>query len=187
MSDAGQWFRRDEEGSIDAFKCASCDAWHEGLPLSWHTDGPAQLSAVPEDEWDERVTLTSDQCILEQDGTHLFMRGLLSIPIQGRDDTLEFGVWVSLSEASFERAGELWETEGRESEPPYAGRLCTAIPGLPDTMSLEVRMHTRPVGERPQVEVVEPEEHPLVRDQRDGISEARLMELVAASLGLLPS
>ncbi len=187
MSDAGQWFRRDEAGDIDAYKCASCDAWHEGLPLSWHTEGPAQLGAVPEDAWDERVTLTTDQCILEQDGTHFFMRGLLRIPVHGRDDVLEFGVWASLSEANFERAGELWETQGREAEPPYSGWLSTAIPGYPDTMLLQVRMHTRPVGERPQVEVLAPEEHPLRIDQRDGISEARLMELVAASLGLLPS
>ena len=183
MHEPDAWFRRDASGAIDAYKCGSCDQWHEGLPLTWHVAEPAPLQAVPADEWEERVTLSSDQCILELDGTHYFMRGLLRIPIHGRADELEHGVWMSLSEANFERAGELWETEGRESEPPYVGWLCTQVPGYEDSMYLKARMHTRPVGERPLIEVLEPAEHPLVHDQRAGIDEARLVQVLTAALG----
>lgn len=185
MSDLEAWFRRDADGRIDAYKCTSCDAWHEGLPLAWHAEAPAQLAAVAEDEFDERVTLGSDQCVITLDGTHHFMRGLLRIPIHGYGDHLEYGVWYSLSEATYERASDLWETEGRESEPPYFGWLSTALWGYEDTMYLKSWARTQPVGERPLVEVFEPEDHPLVVDQREGIDESRLMHLVGAALGVV--
>jgi len=185
VDDFSDWFRLDADGRIEAYKCGSCDDWHEGVPLCFHAEAPAQVGLVPDDEWPQRVTLGSDQCILElDDGTHYFMRGLLRIPIRGREDFVEHGVWVSLSEASYERAGELWETVGRESEPPYFGWLCTEVPGYTDTMLLKTRVFTQPVGARPLLEVFEPEQHPLVVDARTGIDEARLPRLVFAGLGL---
>ncbi|MEU4303103.1 DUF2199 domain-containing protein [Kitasatospora aureofaciens] len=41
------------------------------------------------------------------------------------------------------------ETEGRETEPPYFGRLTTELPIYsPSTINLKTMAHTRPVGER---------------------------------------
>jgi hypothetical protein len=87
------------------------------------------------------------------------------------------GVWVSLSEANFERMSELWETLGRENEPAYFSWLSTSVPCYPDTLNLKAHVHNRPLGERPLVEL-EPTEHPLAVEQRDGITMARVKEIV---------
>jgi hypothetical protein len=71
---------------------------------------------------------------------------------------------------------ELWSTPGREGEPPYVGWLQTELPDYPPTVGLKVRVQTRPVGERPTVEV-EPSAHPLVREQREGITSQRVREI----------
>jgi hypothetical protein len=71
---------------------------------------------------------------------------------------------------------ELWTTPGRESEPPYFGWLCTFLPIYPSTVSLKTRVHIRPVGQRPFVEL-EPTDHPLAVEQRNGITMDRVREI----------
>lgn len=124
---------------------------------------------------DPRSGLSSDQCIIG--GEHFFVVGLIEIPIVGTDQTFSWGVWASLSEANIIRMSELWETPGRESEPPYFGWLSTELPvyGTP-TLNLKVNVHTRPVGERPFIEL-EPTDHPLAVEQRTGITYGRVQEL----------
>jgi hypothetical protein len=57
------------------------------------------------------------------------------------------------------------------------GWLATAIAGYrPSTLGLKTNVHTQPVGERPLVEL-EPTDHPLAVQQRDGISLARAQEI----------
>ena len=117
----------------------------------------------------------SDQCIL--DGKHFFILGNLDVPVRGSEDMLRWSVWSTLSEANFKRAADLWETAGRESEPPYSGWLSNQIPGYPSTINIKALVHTQPVGVRPQIKVVE-EDHPLATDQENGIDPARLDELI---------
>ncbi len=90
-------------------------------------------------------------------------------------------VWVSLSEKNFDRMCELWETEGREKEPPYFGWLSTALPCYTNTMNLKTHVHTQPVGERPLVEL-EPTNHPLSIEQQKGITMARVQEIAQCVL-----
>ena len=71
---------------------------------------------------------------------------------------------------------ELWDAPGRESEPPFFGWLCTRLPGYLDTATLKAHLHTRPLGERPFIEL-EPTEHPLAVEQRSGISLVRAREI----------
>lgn len=119
--------------------------------------------------------LSSDQCII--DDKHFFVVGNLEIPISGSDERFSWDVWVSLSHKNFARACELWEQEGRESEPPYFGWLSTSLlPCYPDTLSLKANVRTRAVGRRPLVEL-EPTDHPLALEQREGITLARVQEI----------
>ena len=74
------------------------------------------------------------------------------------------------------RACKLWEKPGRETEPPYFGWLSTALPGYPSTLNLKTNVHTRQVGRRPRVEL-EPTDHPLAVEQRQGITLSRVQEI----------
>ena len=86
-------------------------------------------------------------------------------------------VWSSLSASNYQRARTLSGVADREHEPPYFGWMNSALPGYPNTVSLKVYVHTQRVGERPLVEL-EPTEHPLAIEQREGITWTRVHELV---------
>jgi hypothetical protein len=118
--------------------------------------------------------LSSDQCVI--DNRHYFVLGRIAIPVVGWAEQFVWLAWVSLSQMNFSRACELWDRVGRENEPPYFGWLSSALPYEPSTLNLKVNLHTRPVGERPFVEL-EPTSHPLAVEQREGISPAKVQRI----------
>src|SRR6476660_7562448 len=101
--------------------CAACGRVHAERPTCWKFDLPAIIAGLSATEREQRVDLSSDQCIL--DGEHFFILGNLDVPIQDSGESLRWSVWSTLSRKNFHRASELWETPGRESEPPYFGWL----------------------------------------------------------------
>jgi hypothetical protein len=155
------------------WQCRCCGQDLGELPMHYGTPAPALWYAIPEAERDERVLLSSDQCLI---GEHGFIVGNLEIPVLDADEAFSWDVWVSLSPANFRRAGELWEAPGREAEPPYFGWLSTSLPGYPETLHLKTHVHTREVGRRPFVEL-EPTDHPLAVEQRVGITMERVREI----------
>lgn len=123
--------------------------------------------------------LSADQCVIK--GEWFFVHGLIEIPVVGSSELFSWGVWVSLSKQNYDRMARLWETPGREHEPPYFGWLSTQLPVYsPSTLNLKTHLHTRPIGERPFVEL-EPTDHPLAVEQRAGIARARV-EAIAGIL-----
>jgi hypothetical protein len=143
---------------VTTYVCTTCGQRHDGPPLSYGAIAPAAWYAIPGRERESRAVMSSDQCVI--DDQYFFVLGNIYIPILDSDASFSWCVWVSLSHKNFLRMTELWEVEGRESEPPYFGWLNTALPLYPDTLNLKTLVHTRPVGERPHVEL-EPSEHPL--------------------------
>ncbi|WP_435975357.1 DUF2199 domain-containing protein [Streptomyces sp. Qhu_M48] len=140
----------------------------------------AHASAVWEPVFAEAddCLLSSDQCVVQ--AQHYFVKGLIEIPVIGSDEVFSWGVWVSLSRDNFSRAADLWDRPGREAEDPYFGWLTTDLPVYPPTtLNLKTHLHTRPVGERPCVEL-EPTDHPLAVEQRTGITLDRVREIAAA-------
>lgn len=134
----------------------------------------------PSFENDADSMLSSDQCVIK--GQHFFIRGLIEIPVIGRQDVFSWGVWLSLSRDNFARALEVWNTEGREAEPPYFGWLSTELALYSEgTTDLKTNAHTRPVGKRPFIEL-EPTDHPLAVEQRTGITQERVREIAMAVL-----
>ncbi|MEU1086018.1 DUF2199 domain-containing protein [Streptomyces sp. NPDC005892] len=128
---------------------------------------------------DDRL-LSADQYVVR--GQHCFVKGLIEIPVIGSDEVFSWGGWVSLSRESFSLPSDLWERPGRETEEPYFGRLTTDLPVYPrTTLSLKTHVHTRPVGERPYVEL-EPSDHLLAIEQRTGISLGRVRDRASTVL-----
>ena len=93
--------------------CAICKAQHSSLPLCFGADAPWRALA-PEAEFDERVELTADQCVV--DGEHFFVRGHIELPIIDTTDTFAWSVWCSLSEKSFRDMTERWEDPLRDGD-----------------------------------------------------------------------
>jgi hypothetical protein len=159
------------------FECATCGEVHQGLP-AFGFDYPLPLLTIPEGERSERVSLTSDTCIIDE--AEFYIRARLEIPVHGYEEPMSWGVWVSLSPANFARFEELADEPGREAHGPWFGWLCSAMPGYPDSL-LKTLVHLQPVPMRPLVEL-EPTGHPLAVEQREGITELRARQIVQAVL-----
>ena len=81
----------------------------------------------------------------------------------------------------FYQTNKLWTDPKRVDEPAYACLLNSELPLYGDTLNLQVRVVTQPVGRRPHFFVVNPQ-HPLALEQRDGISMARVIEIAEIML-----
>ncbi|MBC7804670.1 MAG: DUF2199 domain-containing protein [Akkermansiaceae bacterium] len=165
----------------EGFHCRRCGIWHDELPTGYGAEAPLLFYQLPARDRGERVERDEETCIIRGDPDAYFIAANLEIPIIGEESPFVWTVWVSLSEASMERTLEHWETPGRENDPPCFGWLSTDLPTYPATLNLKTMVHTRPVGERPFVEL-EPTNHPLAVEQRDGISWDRVRQIAEAVL-----
>jgi len=149
--------------------------------MGWGFREPIYWPGLTEAER-ENSELNPDLCVIRADNeTHYFMYALLGIPIQQTEQTVEIGVWMSLSENSYREVCENWKNPGRIHTGPHVGYLSNRMPYYPDTLSLIGRVHHREPGKRPWVEL-KPEHHPLVVHAYEGISAAELQTLTAALL-----
>lgn len=155
------------------FKCASCDSWHEGIP-GWGWKYPFHYHSVPESERAARCFLTSDLCVV--DDTAFYICGCLELPIPGSTDIVSFRVWVSLGESDWFEFQDLIGVSKRSYTGPYFGWLDSTIPIYPDTYKMTCVVHIRDDGIRPFIEL-EPTDHPLSVDQREGVSQERVQAL----------
>src|SRR5436190_1947869 len=124
-----------------SWKCRSCGVEHSDIPLCFGIEAPWR-ALVPEDEFERRVALTTDQCVVDE--LHFFIRGHIEIPIHDYPEPLAFSVWSSLSDHSFRHVCERWEMPDRDSDPPYFGWLCSPIAFYPSTIHLKLTVQSRP-------------------------------------------
>lgn len=157
------------------FKCKSCEQWHEGVPAI-SADMPLYCYYIPEHERDRRCDLSADTCVI--DGEFYFVRACLEIPVLGLEEHLEWGVWVSLSHKSFDTFQAVFNVQERSHHGPFFGWLSASIEGYPETENLKTKVHLRDRGIRPFIEL-EPTDHPLAVEQREGISEDRLAAILS--------
>jgi hypothetical protein len=160
------------------FTCKTCGEDHEGLPdLAF--DAPYYFYTVPEAERDDRCTLGSDLCSIDE--RDFFIRACLEIPLIDGEGCFAWGVWMSVSERNFRRYQEVFDEPVQSHVGPFPGWLSSLVPGYPDTLRLKARAHLRDHGERPLLEL-EPTDHPLAVAQREGITLAELQEIYEAHL-----
>jgi hypothetical protein len=157
------------------FKCMTCGEWHEGMPTVG-AKAPLSYYAVPEGERGTRCILGSDQCVI--DGESFFVRGCLEIPVHGEEDPFAYGVWVSLSKDDFVAYDRSYDDAKQSHIGPFLGWLDAELAFYPSTANLKTMVHLRDNGARPWIEL-EPTDHPLAIEQREGISVARLAEIFA--------
>jgi hypothetical protein len=159
------------------FKCSICDDWHEGFPDVGYAQ-PDYAWNIPEAERAKRVILTSDLCAVDYE--HYFIRGVLRVPILGTNEEFCWGVWTTLSLDNFRRYESHYDHDMSNWKPMF-GWLSNQLPAYPETLNLKLSIQTRGSGDRPEF-TLEPTDHPLAADQRDGIKPERLLEIVTPYL-----
>lgn len=156
------------------FKCTGCGDWHDEIPDMAFAE-PLYAHEVSEPEREKRLFLTSDLCVL--DDMHFFVRCVLPIPIRGTNEMFMYGLWSSLSKENFLRYQEFYDDDMSGWDPMF-GWLANRVTGYPDTLSLKLSVQTNGIGKRPSA-TLEPTDHPLAVEQREGISLERLAEIVS--------
>lgn len=134
---------------------------------------------ISETERPGRGFANSDACVI--DNKWFFVRGCIEIAIVDMDELFVWGAWVSLSAESFERVKELWTASALENEPVKFGWLCNRIPVYPDTYALRANVRLRNDNLRPLIELHR-SDHPLAVEQHQGITRARVEEIVSAMI-----
>lgn len=158
------------------FRCIRCGQVHDGIP-AYHADRPAQYWDVPEDKRESDVFLTTDSCVIAD--RFFFVHACIEIPIIDSNEAFTWGVWVSLKDENFFLWQDCYETPKRSHIGPFFGWLSTQLPVYPSTLLLKTMVHLRDDGIRPYVEL-DDTDHPLAREQREGITMDRVMEIIHA-------
>ncbi|CUI06291.1 DUF2199 domain-containing protein [Massilia antarctica] len=156
-----------------SFKCSSCNEIHEGMP-SYAAHAPLSYDRIPEAERDARCELGSDDCVI--DASMFLVRGCIEIPVVGEAEPFVWGVWVSLSEASYREWVKCFDLDQRSHIGPFFGWLNTSLSPYPATPSLKTMVHIRDGNLRPYIEL-EQTDHPLSVEQREGITRERLAQI----------
>jgi hypothetical protein len=152
---------------VTTYECGSCGDRHEGLPTSWRLERPDLDAGAHQFEFSRDGEL----CTV---GSSNFILANIELPYREHEKFV-YTCWISLSDASFQRINERWEAPDRETDGPAFGWLSNLLPTYePTTWALKARVHQRPVGERPWVEL-EPTDHPLAIEQRESIDDARIV------------
>ena len=160
------------------FTCSCCGQVHEGL-ADLVFAAPYYYYTVPADQREQRCTLTSDLCSI--DDRDFFIRGCLDIPIVGESTRFSWGAWCSVSRGNFEKYREVFDQPHQSGVGPFFGWFAVRLPGYPDTLALKVMAHLRNERMRPLFELEE-SEHPLSIEHRLGVSRERLQEIYEANL-----
>jgi len=156
------------------FVCAVCGVAHEGLPTDIGYRLPDAVVAIPQPDRAARAEWNSDVCKM---GDRFFIRGVLRVPLLGRNDDFGWGVWAEVAPEAFQRYLELHEKDG-SNEPLKTGTLANDISFYEDAASERILIQFGPSGDRPDFLTDPKSTSSLARDQAEGIDEARYHQLL---------
>ncbi|WP_405292313.1 DUF2199 domain-containing protein [Algibacter sp. Ld11] len=150
------------------FKCSTCGEIHDELPALGFIS-PLYYDTLNKKDKENIAELSSDFCVItHEDQTDRFIRTTLTIPINKVCEDLDYGIWVSLSEKSFNEYHSEFKdnVEGKT----YFGMISNEIPDYEEsTLGLHVNVNTRSGGIRPEISVHRIE-HDIISDLENGIS-----------------
>lgn len=117
----------------------------------------------------ENAELTSDLCIIKDtEYTHRFIRAVMVQEVADSCQDLEYGIWVSLSEKSFDEYVENYDNKEFEAE--YFGWLSNYLPDYDFEESIPTTVVVNNNVGRPFVFPHQSHDHPFVHDFYNGIS-----------------
>ena len=163
----------------DGFLCVKCGQWHDKLPLGWGLAEPIYLSKITPAERAARVKIDHAAGVCVLDDSFHFLMGCLQLPIVGTGARFTWTLWVQVAGEDMENILSRWSDPMRDTMEPTPGILIDLFADYPECDRLKIWVHHQPPGMRPLFEVLA-SEHPLYREQSEGISEGRLREIAMA-------
>jgi hypothetical protein len=149
------------------FRCSTCGEIHNELPvLGFKT--PLPYDILTDKEKTEIAEIDDNFCVIKHsDQTDRFIRATLKMQINNACENLDYGIWVSLSEKSFNDYKA--EFKNNADGKSYFGTICNEIPDYEEkTLGLHVNVNTQSGGIRPEI-IPHNAEHKLISDWEKGI------------------
>jgi hypothetical protein len=158
--------------------CACCGDLSDTLPTSWNAECPDDWLAVSETDRELPSFVDTDLCrIRTAKGNRFFVRAILEAPIVEHSKRLMRGIWVSVSEPNFYWAKQVRDLDDVGEQPEIGGFVNNQLMDYPDTSRLFGRLQFRNNYLRPLFIVDDDIDHPLAREQREGIRIERVHDM----------
>jgi hypothetical protein len=129
--------------------------------------------------------LSADFCVITHpDQTDRFIRAVLYQKVIGDCRQLEYGLWTSLSEKSFNDYVENFNDENHEAQ--YFGWLSNNLPDYKFKESIPLTVVTQGGNARPKLTPYEDVDHPFVRDYYNGITKKEAERRIRHTIANVP-
>lgn len=150
------------------YTCSCCGQEHETWPaLTYSSPTAYEYLAVVEKK--SIAELSGDFCIIKyEEQTDKYIRCTLTQKVIDHCESLEYGLWVSLSDKSFEDYNDNFKNENHENQ--YFGWLSNEIPDYDFNDSIPTTVFTRIGNRRPEIVPHDDFDYPFVRDYYSGIT-----------------
>lgn len=152
------------------FKCEICGEIHNDYPALTYPYPDSYYWLSEEEKKKFNASLESDFCTIEYpDQTDRFIRVVLKQKIIDSELTLDYGLWVSLSEKSYDDYFSNFKNENYENN-QYFGWLDSIIPEYNFSERIPTNVYTKLGNERPEIFPHSDFDHPFVKDYYQGIT-----------------
>jgi hypothetical protein len=165
------------------YVCSCCGKEHFEWPALAFMS-PDNYDHLSEEDKKNIAELDADFCTINYpDEVSRFIRCTLTQKVIDHCEDLEYGLWVSLSEKSFNSYSETFGVESPETT--YFGWLCNQIPGYKFDEGIPTTVITRSGNHRPEIVPHEGFNHPFVNDYYNGISKSEAESRIKAMLEMV--
>jgi hypothetical protein len=164
---------------VDKVRCSECGDDHDPSDIEPSFKRPDAWFDIPEEERADRTWDGDKVCLLRETETvprRHYLRVVLPIPIRGETGVYNWGVWVEVSAAHFDVTLNRWADPEQGSEPPFPGLLANELPDMPPTLGLTGSVQLVGPEHVPDFFLDPAIDHPLVREQQEGVFPERLIE-----------
>ena len=161
--------------------CSCCGKEHEEWPALVYIS-PTNYDTLSDEDKKNIGELDTDFCIItHSDQTDRFIRCTLTQKVIDHCEDLEYGLWVSLSDKSFQDYSDNFNNENHETK--YFGWLSNDLPDYDFSEgSIPTTAYTRTGNSRPEIVPHQDFDHPFVNDYYNGITkieaERRIREML---------
>ena len=167
------------------YTCSCCGQIHDEWPaLAFKS--PLAYDVLSEADKKNMAEIDSDFCIVRHpEQTDQFIRATLTQKVIDHCQDLHYGLWVSLSEKSFEDYAENYYENKERTETTYFGWLSNDIPEYEFITSIPTTVYTKEWDLRPEIVPHRNHDHPFVHDYYNGITKEEAERRINAMLNII--
>ncbi len=164
-------------------KCNCCEKVHEEWPALTFIF-PDHYNSLSDLDRRKTTEIDGDFCkINNENEISLYIRCTLTQKVTNHCEDLEYGLWVSLSEKSFEDYKQNFKIE--TDEKVYFGWLSNDLNDYEFTESIPMDVFTRNNGQRPKLIPHKSFEHKFVKDYYNGIDKIEAEKRISNMLNII--